>query len=53
MLNQWFLPTGCSPPPCSAIAVVWWQKTGKIWVFAVKSSKFYFKDNSLKILNFL
>jgi hypothetical protein len=36
---------------CSAIAVVWWQKAGKIWVAAVKSSKCNFKDNSLKILD--
>jgi hypothetical protein len=50
--SQWFLLTGCSPAlPCSAIAVVWWQKSGKIRDTAVKSGICDFKDNLLKNFN--
>jgi len=34
--------------PCSNIAVVRWQKAGKVWDTAVESSIYDLKDNSLK-----
>jgi hypothetical protein len=40
-------------PPCSTIAVVWWQKAGKIWDAAVESGINKLKDNSLNKLNVL
>jgi hypothetical protein len=38
---------------CSAIAVVWWQKDGKIRDAAVERGINKSKDNPLKILNML